>query len=132
MRHVEALETEFDVVTVGAGPSPTGVVRHHEIPPVANPRRGLWLTTRLLQAARLTAAARRLLPQERATGRILSGEDFDGVLCNDADTIPVAFAAAGARPVVVDMHEYAPRHFENSIAWRIVKRPMDGDCCTDR
>lgn len=49
----------------------------------------------------------------------LSGKQFDLVVANDIDTLPLAFALKGNAKVIFDAHEYAPRHFENNLTWRI-------------
>ncbi|MDR1659963.1 MAG: glycosyltransferase [Desulfovibrio sp.] len=45
--------------------------------------------------------------------------DFDLVLVHDPEPFPLAFALAKGAPVVFDAHEYYPRWFESSLAWRL-------------
>lgn len=49
----------------------------------------------------------------------LSNKKFDLVVANDIDTLPLAFALKGKAKLIFDAHEYAPRHFENNLTWRI-------------
>lgn len=52
------------------------------------------------------------------------GLDFDLVIANDIDTLPLAHRLKGSGMVIFDAHEYAPRHFENNRLWRIFFQPF--------
>lgn len=54
----------------------------------------------------------------------LKGEQFDIIVANDIDTLPLAFDLKNNAKVVFDAHEYAPRHFENNRAWRTFFQPF--------
>ncbi|MCI0750282.1 MAG: hypothetical protein L0Y35_00430 [Flammeovirgaceae bacterium] len=43
--------------------------------------------------------------------------NFDLVIANDIETLPLAFEFGNAK-VLFDAHEYAPRHFEDKLIWR--------------
>lgn len=45
--------------------------------------------------------------------------NFDLIIANDIEALPLAFQLKGNAKVVFDAHEYAPRHFENKLSWRI-------------
>ncbi|HYC86594.1 MAG TPA: hypothetical protein VEB86_15280 [Chryseosolibacter sp.] len=49
----------------------------------------------------------------------LKGETYHLIVANDVETLPIAFELAKSAPVFFDAHEYAPRHFENKLMWRI-------------
>ncbi|MEJ1237723.1 hypothetical protein WBG78_06330 [Chryseolinea sp. T2] len=49
----------------------------------------------------------------------LSGRNFDIIIANDVETLPIAFRFPGHARVIFDAHEYAPRHFEDKRSWRI-------------
>lgn len=44
---------------------------------------------------------------------------FDLIIANDVEALPLAFQLRGNAKIVFDAHEYAPRHFENKLSWRI-------------
>ncbi|MBS1558961.1 MAG: glycosyltransferase [Bacteroidetes bacterium] len=46
-------------------------------------------------------------------------QKFDIVLSNDIETLPLAFQLKGQAKIIFDAHEYAPRHFEDKLLWRI-------------
>ncbi len=43
---------------------------------------------------------------------------FDLIIANDIESLPFAFEFKTAK-VLFDAHEYAPRHFEDKLSWRI-------------
>lgn len=58
--------------------------------------------------------------------KALAGKSFDLILANDIDTLPLAFdlrTSTNTR-IVFDAHEYAPRHFEDKLVWRIFFQPL--------
>lgn len=83
------------------------------IPPRLSPLRkalsGLLLLTR-----RYTQAYQLLYGQA-----ISLTQKFDLVVANDIEALPLAFQLKGDAKIVFDAHEYAPRHFENKLSWRI-------------
>jgi len=44
---------------------------------------------------------------------------FDLVIANDIEALPLAFQNKNKAKVLFDAHEYAPRHFENKLSWRV-------------
>jgi glycosyltransferase involved in cell wall biosynthesis len=44
---------------------------------------------------------------------------FDIIIANDVESLPLAFAVKQKAKVIFDAHEYAPRHFEDRLMWRI-------------
>jgi glycosyltransferase involved in cell wall biosynthesis len=49
---------------------------------------------------------------------ILQRSKFDLILANDLDTLPFALKIANGAKILLDTHEYAPRHFADQITWR--------------
>lgn len=54
----------------------------------------------------------------------LSSTNFDLIIANDIDALPLAFQLKKKTKIVFDAHEYAPRHFENNRVWRIFFQPF--------
>ncbi|GHN01471.1 hypothetical protein WSM22_29600 [Cytophagales bacterium WSM2-2] len=60
------------------------------------------------------------LAYQKLYGQKLSlKKDYDLIIANDVEALPLAFQLKGHAKVIFDAHEYAPRHFENKISWRI-------------
>jgi hypothetical protein len=45
--------------------------------------------------------------------------EFDLIVANDIEALPLAFSLKGNAKILFDAHEYAPRHFEDRLGWRI-------------
>lgn len=58
----------------------------------------------------------------------LRSEEYELIVANDIDTLPLAFQLNG-RKVLFDAHEYAPRHFENRKRWRLFFQPFYISLC---
>jgi hypothetical protein len=127
MRHVRALRDEFAVVTCGVGPEPEGVASHVELPPADHlPRTPSGLAFLALRQARRAYGQ---LPAANEARRALAGADFDLAIANDITAVPVAYEAAAGRPVIADLHEYAPRQFEGDWRWRLMVQPFNEALC---
>lgn len=59
----------------------------------------------------------------------LKDRNFDLIMANDIDTLPLAFQLRGNSKIIFDAHEYAPRHFENNPVWRIFFQPFHVALC---
>ena len=46
-------------------------------------------------------------------------QSFDLIIANDIEALPLAFQLKAKAKILFDAHEYAPRHFENKLSWRI-------------
>jgi hypothetical protein len=67
---------------------------------------------------RFYSMAYRLLNDYAYVKTKLANQKFDLVIANDIESLPLAFEFKGAK-VLFDAHEYAPRHFEDKLSWRI-------------
>lgn len=55
---------------------------------------------------------------------------FDIIIANDIEALPMAFDIAGKHSkVFFDAHEYAPRHFEDRLYWRIFFQRFNTALC---
>jgi glycosyltransferase involved in cell wall biosynthesis len=63
--------------------------------------------------------AHRMLHNYYPVIKSLQNPNFDLIIANDVETLPIAFAFPGPPKVIFDAHEYAPRHFEDKKMWRI-------------
>lgn len=118
MRQVRALEDDYELCVLGHGPAPNAKVEYVQIPV-----RHVGLLVKALRGLQLLSHAFERVYWGRdfvqATLEALQGHRFDAVIANDVSALPVALRMARGAPVIFDAHEYAPREFENSPAWRI-------------
>lgn len=79
---------------------------------------------------RLHPIAYRLLYPYHLFAKELRRQNFDLILANDVETLPLAFQISNQhKPVFLDAHEYAPRHFEDRLYWRIFFQPFNAYIC---
>jgi hypothetical protein len=49
----------------------------------------------------------------------LKQREFDLIIANDIECLPLAMRIKKSEKILFDAHEFAPRHFEDKIVWRI-------------
>ena len=49
----------------------------------------------------------------------LKSRTFDLIVANDIESLPLAFKIKKKEKILFDAHEFAPRHFEDKLVWRI-------------
>ncbi len=49
----------------------------------------------------------------------LESNSFDMIIANDIESLPLAFKIKKKEKILFDAHEFAPRHFEDKLMWRI-------------
>ncbi|MEO8663941.1 MAG: hypothetical protein ABI462_00480 [Ignavibacteria bacterium] len=55
--------------------------------------------------------------------------EFDLIIANDLDSIPIAFKKFRSKKVIADLHEYAPEEFEDKLYWKLFhKKYMIHQC----
>lgn len=128
LRQIEVLRELGDVVTVGYGEAPDGVVEHIRVPDglTSLPQTVsgvLRLALRRFTAAELTA------PGVAFALERLRERDFELVVANDARVLGLAFAVAGDAPVWADMHEWAPEERTHVLSWRLLVAPFMVHLC---
>ena len=127
-RHVDALRGHFDVVTCGRGTPPDGVVQHVQLSEQANHMPLSPTGVAALLSGRNAAAYARV-PAVREARAALRDAAFDVLVANDAVTLPVGLEVAAGRPVVADLHEYAPLEMEEDWRWRLLFQRFAGWIC---
>lgn len=128
LRQISILRDLGDVVTVGYGDQPDGIVEHIRVPDGS-----LSLPQTLGGVTKLVL--RRFDSVELAAPGVayaleqLRGREFDLVVANDARVLGLAFAVAGDAPVWADMHEWAPEERTHVLSWRLLVAPFMVHLC---
>jgi len=60
---------------------------------------------------------------------ILSQKQFDLIIANDIETLPFSLRIAKGAKLLLDLHEYAPRHFEDQLIWRFFFQEFNRYLC---
>jgi hypothetical protein len=60
---------------------------------------------------------------------LLKQRAFDLIIGNDIESLPLAFELRKQAKILFDAHEYAPRHFEDKLVWRIFFQDFNKYLC---
>ncbi|MBX7546423.1 glycosyltransferase [Helicobacter turcicus] len=69
------------------------------------------------------------LPQVKEAEKYLREHSFDVILAHNEESIPLALKYKKNAKVIVNMHEYAPREFENYFWWKFYFAPYKHYLC---
>lgn len=129
MRQVQFLAKHFEVSLVAFDADPLENVTLFRINQTKLTifRKGLLSLTLLLRLYKM--AYRLFHDYEKQLHTILKHKKFDLIVANDVDTLPLAFSLKGKGKVIFDAHEYAPRHFEDKLIWRLFFQPFNLHLC---
>lgn len=123
LRQIGLLREIGDVVTVGFGPRPDGVMDHLEVPP-GLPTLPQTVSGVIRLALRRFSAVELTAPAVAWALQALRGRRFDLVVANEARVLALADAVAGGAPVWADMHEWAPEERTHILSWRLLVAPF--------
>ncbi|QFG68360.1 glycosyltransferase family 4 protein [Ornithinimicrobium pratense] len=122
LRQIRLFRDDYAVTTVGYGPAPEGVVAHHQVPDEII----YWHVDRKLVVARIYQRAFDTAPITRWAREQLVGQEYDVILANDLQPVPVAIEMRPRGGVHVDLHEYVTRQKEEVWRFRTFLAPYYG------
>ena len=128
LRQIDVLAEAYDVTVVGFGSVDDARV---EMATLRDPRqsrgplqRGLVKTVDAVRLIlRRFRSAYYARPGVREAQRILADRQFDVVVANDVDALPVVCDTNNGAPIVLDAHEYSPRQHDDRPLWRLLRQP---------
>ena len=82
-----------------------------------------------LLLSRFYQSAYRILYDNSDLRATLKERSFDLIIGNDIESLPIAFAIKKNAKILFDAHEYAPRHFEDKLVWRIFFQDFNKYLC---
>jgi hypothetical protein len=118
-RQIDALKDSYDLTVVCFGAEPSTAYQLVILPPVNLTFFKKFLSSIFLITGIFAIGYRILHPYYQFLLHALQGQKFDLTIANDVETLPVAFRLENSRKIMFDAHEYAPRHFEDKLMWRI-------------
>ncbi len=118
-RQIDFLKDTYDVTFGGYGTTLQNDVTFFHIPHVPlTPFRKAALAVLLL--TRQYEAAYWMQYPYKSLKEKLQPKRFDLIVANDIETLPLAFYLKTPNTkILFDAHEYAPRHFEDRLYWRV-------------
>lgn len=114
LKQVRFLADDYDVTTCGYGPAPEGVVAHVEVPE----DRQAWVKDRRWLLLRQYRRVYGTNPAVTWARRPLAGLDFDVVVANDIEAVPLALELRPRGGVHADLHEYSAGQNTELRRWR--------------
>ncbi len=124
LRQIQLFSEQYDVTTVGFGPSAPNVSEHYEIRPSQGRSRRL---RGYVESALLRLRLYRLMywsdPLVRQTRRALRSVPPSRVIANDIYPVPLAIRHSGSARVHADLHEYYPGLHDDNAQWRRLRQP---------
>jgi len=116
-RQIEYLSKFYNVTTVGLKPAKNYVSDYFEIRPE---RRSSF--KRIIRAVKYKMHFYDELYwglyDFKSLTKQLKGKDFNLIIANDVETLPFVYDLFTYSKVLLDTHEYSPKHFEDQFLWR--------------
>lgn len=120
LKQVDRLSRDYDVVTLGYGTTPSGVVQHLRI----SDDHPVWRWSRTALVLRRYQRAYWSNPAVSTARALLTETKVDAVLANDVESAGLALEVVPPARVHLDLHEYAPRQKEDVARWRLFVAPF--------
>ena len=118
MRQVNFLKENYSVTVVcfdGFDSTAYNLIRIKKIKPSFVQK----ITTAVFLILRSYKIAYRILYDYPTLRQTLKSQTFDLIIANDIECLPLAISLKKKEKILYDAHEYAPRHFEDKLVWRI-------------
>jgi glycosyltransferase involved in cell wall biosynthesis len=127
-RQVDFIKDNYQVTVAAYGGQEN---KGYELIPIAKTK--FTFTHKLFSSffllTRWHAKAYSLLYQLSSIEEVLRQKTFDLIIANDVESLPFAFSIKTNAKIIFDAHEYAPRHFEDRLTWRIFFQPFNIHLC---
>lgn len=120
LKQVELFKGKYRVSTCAYGEAPDGVEDHYPLPSDA---RG-WSSDKLGLITRRYERVYGGMTAVQEARKILPRGQFDIIVANDLNTLPLALELQPRLGVHADLHEYAPSEKESDAKWRAFVAPF--------
>lgn len=127
LKQVGEFASDWEVTTCSYGPKPDGAAHHFQVPDEAV----YWAYDRKSLILRRYESAYWANAAVAAAKDLLAGGEWDVVLADDLDTVPLALSLGPTRGVHADLHEYAPREKEDLLRWKLFVGPFRRWLCRE-
>lgn len=117
-RQINYFKDFYDITTVGLADSEIENVTHIDVFSPFNKMNFIIPLPKLLLG--LFESYYWNLKEIKLTLEKIKGKQFDVIIANDADALPVALKIKGNAKVIFDAHEYSPEENNDSLRWRIL------------
>jgi len=114
-KQIQALKNDFDITELALGPS-EHAFDFKKV--VWKEKASLWEKTRWFPSMLAGNLYPYLSRYTTDAGAELAATRFDAVIVHDIRPCPLAFSLCGDAPVIIDLHEYLPREYDDDLWWR--------------
>jgi len=127
-RQIDVLRKDFHVTTVGWESPELEGVEFHKISPVRRTgpdrvKRAFFYKLRRFESLYWS------LYDFQPLLDLFSQKRYDLIIANDIETLPFALRIANDAKILLDLHEYAPRQFEDQFTWRFFFQAFNEYLC---
>ncbi len=127
-RQVKYLRKFYNVSTVGWEPAKLEDVTFYEIKAIPRSRLGRIKRAFDYKLKRFEQLYWSIYDYQPVLNALLK-KSFDLILVNDLDALPFGLRIANGAKVLLDTHDYAPRHFEDQWVWRFFFQDFNKYLC---
>jgi hypothetical protein len=127
-RQIQWLRRDYDLTAVGLTGPGLGNVEFHPISPVKRPPINRLKRMLDYKLHRFESIYWSLYDFQPLLDRLMQRQ-FDLVIANDIETLPFGLRIANRARVLADLHEYAPRQFEDQLTWRFFFQAFNEYLC---
>lgn len=125
LKQVKEFSKDFEVTTCGYGPKPPHAHHHVRVPD----DKVFWAYDRLDLVLHMYKRAYWSNAAVDFAHGALANRQFDVVLANEVDAVPLALSLRPKHGVHADVHEYSPREKEDVLRWRLFVAPFRSWLC---
>jgi hypothetical protein len=127
-RHIDYLRKDYQVTAVGWESPELEGVEFYKISSINRPRLARIKRAFSYKFRRFEALYWSLYNFQPLLD-ILSQKQFDLIIANDIETLPFSLKIVKGAKLLLDLHEYAPRHFEDQLIWRFFFQEFNRYLC---
>lgn len=128
LRHIGFLKDLFNITTIGFTPPEIAGVDFIPVEKIRYPKSRRIMRAFEYKLGRFETLYWNMYRFGPLLDR-LENHNFDVIVANDVETLPLALRIAGDARVLLDSHEFSPRHFEDRWVWRFFFQPFNQYLC---
>ena len=129
LRQIKILKESYQLFVIGFGDKPEGDNVNYYTFKKNNPILERVKKLICLMFRKYEQAYWENINIKKAVNKIKEKNNYDLIVSNDIDTLPLALAVANNKPVLFDAHEFFPSQFSDRILYRLFIIPYNKYLC---
>lgn len=127
-RQIDYLRKDYQLTTVGLASPEVEGVEFHKISPLPHSRLDRIKRALAYKLHRFETLYWSLYDFQSLLD-LFRQKKYALIIANDIDTLPFVLRIANDAKILLDLHEYAPRHFEDQLIWRFFFQEFNKYLC---